>query len=268
MQSSDTIEEVVEGAVVARGLVPLLYVVSGSRAYGLSDELSDWDVVGIHISSDILEHPRYQTVADVQLWKDLEFKEPQPLSIVSYEAWKYIDLLVKGGFTAWEIEGIPELNILPRVAEFVSEIKYSFGSGAPTSAFVYSAIGNAKSDMFSDALNRKKCMMGYYRLCQAGTALIEGTVIHDKRVIPLFDMAGVNIPLGKELLSMYQDSKYRRTPLAKIELDHAKKEVEKILIWLENKVKTGPHVKLTEDRLLWLLKSLKRDRIGLIKEMK
>src|SRR3990167_8849414 len=102
--SSNT-DRTVEDAVTSRGLYPLLYVVTGSRGYGMSTEGSDWDVVGVHISDDVLEHPKYRRTAEVQEWKDIPFAG-SVMSIVSYEAWRYLDMLKGGAFTAYEIQDI------------------------------------------------------------------------------------------------------------------------------------------------------------------
>jgi hypothetical protein len=262
-----TIDELVEESVRGRGIEPLAFVVTGSRAYGLHSAASDWDVVGVHISNDVLEHPRHRKIADVQEWKNLQAEEGI-VSIVSYEGWKYIDLLTKGAFVAWEIEGLPEILIPQKYEEFWDVLKFGHGAGRVTSSFVYSAIGNAKSDMFAEQLNRKKIMMGYFRLCQAGIALIDGSVSHDKSVINKFHIVCKPIPLGCELLQLYLDPDIRTEPIDEIIEDHARKEVQSIIPWLENKLKTGPHTTLDGDRLRQLLDGLKKDRIGLIKEMK
>ena len=273
---SSNLHKTIEDTVTSRpGLYPLLYVVTGSRGYEMNTEGSDWDVVGIHLSDDILEHPKHRRLAEVQEWKDISYKD-SVISVVSYEAWKYLDMLKNGAFAAYEIQDMkPQAFYQPLETEFQYHLIADRRKYAPT-AFIYSALGNAKSDMWTRCGDKdhglfylKKVIMGYFRLSQAASVLASGEITHNISVFHKCDKI-IDIGRGLDLLFRYMEIKTveeRRKALIERDLENfLRDEVSKLRDWIESTAMNHRAQPVPEDRFQKLLTALKKDRRTIIKE--
>ncbi len=233
------------------------YVLTGSRAYGVSLPTSDYDVIGIHISSEILEHPKYR-----KPWEVLSAQPSENLSIVSYEAWKYLEMLQNGAFTAYEIRTLPVIG-LGMYANFWTSVRRQ--TAIPTGSF-YSALGNYRSDTISKIKKgeRKGILMGYYRLIQAYKALKEGIFVTNlPALFNWYHEEVYNIQAGLNLLLDHMEPKLRNQPISDTRFLNELVLIERLLA---QSVKAQDAHSYPRDGLENMLKALKRDRIALIQK--
>ncbi len=241
------------------GVEPIGYVLTGSKAYGIDSPTSDFDVIGVHISKEILEHPKHR-----KPWEVLSEQPAKDLSIVSYEAWKYIEMLQNGAFTAYEIRVLPQIpGLLSGWWEIWQKLRQEIA--IPTGCF-YSALGNFKSDTLPKIKKgeRKGALMGYYRLIQARMALT--TNQYQCNAWCLFNWYNDNvhhIKGGLKLLDDHMDPELRGKPLADTSFIDELHFMEKSLL---EEVRKQDARSYPQDSLEGMLKALKRDRICLIKE--
>lgn len=212
-------------------VIPVAYVLSGSRGYGLNIGKSDYDYVGLHFMDtwECLEHPNYRTSLPVLRKKfDLNLEEIPPgekggeISLDSFEAWKFIDLLQKGSFVVYEILYMPPIHLDPG-AHYLLEL---FRAGL-TNRIGKAAKGNALHDWRKDRGNRKKAVMAYFRLMQAIFFLREQEF--EWRIDSLLEYAEKFTTVGKGIITTYGNPTTRTQPLTEDELNSAPYEIERLI---------------------------------------
>lgn len=157
-------------SVVIPGTLEKL-IVSGSRAYGLESENSDYDLLGIHFmpADEVLEHPEFRTSPDViraqfDLDCDPVYHRRSEVSLDSFEWWKFITLWLKGSFVAYEL--LYGTNLFDVARKELYDLLY-FMKHNSSNRIGRAAYGQAKHDWGRRRTDRKKCAMAYFRLLQA-----------------------------------------------------------------------------------------------------
>lgn len=244
-------------------VIPITCILSGSRAYGLHNENSDRDYIAIHImgSWNCLEHPKYRPNLQVirrTFDKDLNRIAPgtseAKVSLDSYELWKVVDLLHKGGFHIYELLYLPTVHHDPSSDNFISLLRKGL-----TTKIGLAAIGNCRVQQRKFTFNRKKTIMSYYRLIQAIYFLKENEFQWDVKY--LWDYMGNITPAGKATLQLYKDHKQRELPLTEGELYFIQKEYEYLIRETNNAmVASRLPDKVPQDTLKQILNTIKQTR--------
>ena len=207
---NEEISDFVVDEIYPYQVMPLSCVLSGSRIYGLATEDSDYDYLGIHLcnSWECLEHPNYRQ--DFQVIRKKYSAELKPtvgeekshISLDSFEMWKFIDLIVKGAFTAYELLYLPEIHHAEGIDQLISLCR-----GCLTTKIAHSVKGMILGTWGKHPNNRKKAIMAYYRLAQVIYLLREGEF--EWNVDALFDyLKNANIILD-EFLAKYKNQETR-----------------------------------------------------------
>jgi predicted nucleotidyltransferase len=214
--------------------LPILCVLSGSRAYGLDIEESDRDYVAVHMMNtwECLEHPDFRQNLQVirkRFDNDLEELEPgKPggsTSLDSFELWKFTSLLLKGAFVVHELLYLPSVVHQSIGADTLFDICRE-GMSAKISRV---AKGNVMHDWGKNRRNRKKTVMAYYRLLQAIFMLREEEF--EANATALFEYAtpaGL-VQEGNLIKSVYMNPEARTTQLNDKEAAGAAKELERLI---------------------------------------
>ncbi len=249
----------IQCAVKANGAEPLLYVVAGSRGNRINGINSDYDIVGIHMHPDVLHPLEYRR----EQWDVILQQPAQNVSVVSYEAWKYLDLLKRGAFAAYEIRDLPSIFVLPDNG-FVQELRQQ--TSVPTT-FVYSSTGNYRKDWPKDKKSRKKAVMSYFRLCQAVGVLTYRKVIHDAaELIKKVDAEVFELPIGTVVLHNYMQESMRKVPLSDELSMEVDMELSRLNHWVDSTVQARKAIQYDQDDLDHLVARLYEDRVNYIRK--
>ena len=247
-------------------VIPLSCILGGSRAYGLDANGSDYDYLGIHLMDtwECLQHPTYRR--DLQMirkkftadHKPVSENEPSSISLDSFEMWKFIDLLQKGSFAAYEILYMPEIHHAEGIEQIIM-----LSRACLTSKIGRSIQGMITQDWGKTQNSRKKTVMAYYRLAQALYLLKEGEF--EWQAENLFHYIGSTTNLAATLLETYKHQEIRETnlpddaiPSISHEIVHLMDEVNKAML-----TTALPH-EVPKDVLQNLLEVLKQTRARLI----
>jgi predicted nucleotidyltransferase len=265
-------EEVVADFIVDEAypsdVIPLSCVLSGSRAYGLETPESDHDYIGIHLmnSWECLEHPFFRQ--DYQVinrryttdYKQISTisEEKTAISLDSFEMWKFVDLIRKGSFQAYEILYLPEIHHAEGINNIILLCRACL-----TNKISKAVVGMVMNTWGKDKSNRKKTVMAYYRLAQTIYLLKEGEF--EWKADTLFDYIKTTTNLAGTLLLTYKDSTIRDTPIPEDalptishEIVHLMNEIDKAMI------ETSLPSEVPSDTLQNLLGVLKETRGRLI----
>ena len=269
----DELADFVINTAYPSNVYPVSCVLSGSRAYGLNLEDSDYDFIGIHLMDtwNCLQHPDFREKNQVvrrQFNKELEEEHvgtPKSfLSLDSFELWKLIDLVRKGSPVAYEVLYLPEIHHDNSSGNILSLMR-----GLLTSQIGRAAKGNAYHHWRKQKTNRKKSIMAYYRLLQAIHFLRESGQF-EWSAEALWGYGGELVSHGKDLLKTYMDPDKRCNPIGycseekelveKIsgEIDRLTEEVDRAMI-----VTKLPD-RYPKDLMLEILDTIQKSRARLI----
>lgn len=253
------IRDAILNAVKANGAEPLLYVTSGSRGNRINGINSDYDIVGIHMHPDVLHPPTHRR----EQWEVIIQQPEETVSVVSYEGWKFLELLKKGAFAAFEIRDLPHIFLSPLYDNFAKELRQQ---GSVPTSFVYSGTGNFKSDWPKNKLDRKKAVMAYFRLCQSVGVLSFGRVLHDaQELMKKVHQEVFGIPIGITVLHNYMQPEMRKVPLSEELSRDVDDELTRLCAWIEFTVKARKAIQYDQDSLDRLLATLYEDRVNFIR---
>jgi predicted nucleotidyltransferase len=189
-------------------VIPISYILSGSRAYGLAKETSDYDYYGIHFMdpTQCFEHPDFRTSRDVKIVRlDKELNEIEDdtekalVTVTSYEMWKFIDLYLKGAITTYELLFLPTVNNNNRWNKLADLMRKGL-----TCKIGYNVSSFVGKDLKKQDNKLKTVIMDYYRIYQALEFLTTEEFIWDT------DKLFANgTPESQKLLNLYKtkDSK-------------------------------------------------------------
>jgi hypothetical protein len=254
-------------------VLPVLCVLSGSQAYGLANDQSDRDYLGIHFQDTwvCLEHPSfrqdYQVVRKKFVWDGQGLDEVHPgikqgnVALDSFEIWKFITLLLKGSFVAYELLYLP--TILHK--DSGSTGFFQLCRQGVTNKIGKAAKGNALHDWGYNKYNRKKVIMAYYRLSQALYMLHEGEFEWNADVLWEYMASNKQVTYQKPILELYRNQETRVSKLSPEEVELVSKdifisvnEVEKAMI----STRLPDH--FSEDILKTILQNIKLTRSKMI----
>jgi hypothetical protein len=237
--------ELLLGGAYPADTVPLICVLSGSRAYGLGAEDSDYDYLGLHLmdTQECLQHPRFRRAEQViRVAFDLNLEEVVPgtvkshLSLDSFEAWKFIDIYLKGAPAAHELLFMPAVYQEATTDEFLSLCREGL-----TNRLGSAARGIALHGWRQQRTSRKKTLMAYYRLLQAFHFLrdeeFEWTI---DGLLALDDVIEF-IPTGVRLFTEQMLPQVKNLPLSASEVEEVSRELD-ILVRLVDRAMITTHL--------------------------
>lgn len=117
----DRAEFIINEAYDIDDIIPLVCILSGSRAYGNAKEESDYDYIGIHVVDtwNLLEHPNftntYQVIKRKYNSNGREYDSNEKdcnrgVNLISFELWKFISLYLKGDHKAFQLLYMPVIH--------------------------------------------------------------------------------------------------------------------------------------------------------------
>ena len=236
VQPSQTDEEIAEFVInngYPHDTYPVVCVLVGSRGYGLNIDTSDRDYVGIHFMDtwECLEHPKYRKsplVVRRQFNDSLDEMEigtkGGSVSLDSFEAWKFVELMIKGAPVVYELLHMPYIHQDPSAGELLTICRSGLSN----------KIGKAvKGMLFHDwrkrKKDRKKTITSYYRLLQTVFYLREEEFEwRAESLIEYARPAGI-ITFGQTLFSTYKDPEIRSTQLSNKEVSLVEVEMDKLV---------------------------------------
>ena len=239
-------------AIQAQNAEPLLYVVAGSRGNRINGINSDYDIVGIHMS-DVLQHPSKRGS-----WEVITKQIDDTCSLVSYEAWKFIELLNKGAFAAFEIRDLPAIFTSIDCDFFIRSVR---ASKSIPSSFPYSCTGNYKSDWPKDKNERKKAVMACFRLCQGISMLAFNHIDHDApRLIEKINREVMKLPVMEVVFHNYLQEHMRKVRLTDELSSQVDSELKQMSNWIETTAKARQGVGFNKEEMEHMLQALYEDR--------
>jgi hypothetical protein len=257
MKTEEELANLVVDELYPQETLPISVILGGSRAYGTNSSTSDYDYYGIHLAStgDLLEYPeRRPNHQRIEAAYCINGTELVPCaSLTSYEMWRFLDIIKKGGFVAYEILFLPEIHHIQGSDRLIEKMRLLL-----TSRIGPDAKGIFKRTWGRDRTDKKKTIMAYYRLHQAIYYLQEE--IFEWQAEALFSGKS-----GEKLYRDYISGGDRLTPLDDLEvvivtndLTNLMDEVDRALI--------STHLldKPNERVLLDLLRDLKKIRLSFI----
>lgn len=220
-------------------VIPVTCVLSGSRAYNLALEDSDRDYLGLHLMDtwQCLEHPDFRQKLQV-VRKRFQFDQHGELqdvpegvrgsdvSLDSFEAWKFVTLLLKGSFVTYEIMYLP--SVLHR-GEFGEHGLVNLCREGMTNKIGRVARGNVMHDWAKRKQDRKKTVMAYYRVLQAIYFLREEEFEWDADRLWDYTKPSGLIFTGHQILESYRDPERRKDDLSEKEIAKVSSEMEKLI---------------------------------------
>jgi hypothetical protein len=229
----DNIAEFLINDVYPDDVIPISCVLTGSRAYGLGTEDSDRDYVGLHLMNtwECLEHPSFRRPLQVirkRYSKDLEEilpdKPEDGVSLVSFEVWKFISMLLKGSPVVYEILYMPETHSSPEAAKWLELMRCGL-----TNRLGRAARGIAIHDWGKRRSSRKKAVMAYYRLIQATCFLREEEFEWQAEALWEYARPAGLVEMGTETLNAYLNPASRNTPLSDEDIARTAVEIENLI---------------------------------------
>lgn len=268
-QTDEDIAEFVINSGYPDNTWPLVCVLVGSRGYGLHTEASDRDYVGIHLMDtwECLEHPKYRRsplVVRRQFNSSLEEMEPGTkggsISLDSFEAWKFIELMIKGAPVVYELLHMPYIHQDPSVGELLTICRSGLSNKVGKAVK-----GMAFHDWRKRKKDRKKTVTTYYRLLQTIFYLREEEF--EWRADSLIEYARPSgiITFGQSLFATYKDPIIRVSQLTDKEVNLAEKEVDRLIEEVDRAMMITKFPDQYPDKVLdKVLAIVKNTRSGLI----
>jgi len=209
--------------VYPSNIYPLSCVLSGSRAYGLNVESSDWDYLGLHLmdSRACLQPPGHEDqILVYQKAYDQDYKETLDpgsyLSLVSYEVWRFLDQIERGGFQSYELLYLPQIY-----SDSSTEYLISLLRELITNKIGLVAEKMARNSRTTHPTSRKAAVICGYRLLQAILFLTEEEFAW--HIDDLCDHFRDICKVYQEIVAVYVNPETRRDPLtAQEQIDLAK----------------------------------------------
>lgn len=219
-------------------IVPVTCVLSGSRAYNLHAEDSDYDYMGLHFMDtwECLEHPDFRNNLQVirkkfrydsnqHIVEVTEGAKDSDISLDTFEMWKFVSLLLKGSFSIYELMYLPSILHKGETDKGIINLCRE----GMTNKLGRVSRGNIIHTWTKDKRNRKKTVMAYYRLLQAIYFLREEEFEWDADRLWDYTKPNGLIFTGHQILSSYRDAERRNVSLSDQEVEAVSKEMEKLI---------------------------------------